>query len=46
LVATGSGRETDTETNITLGKGLVVLGEAEWAAMQTVHVADSVALEC
>ena len=36
----------DTETNSTLGKVIVVLGEAEWAAIQTVHVAESVAFEC
>jgi hypothetical protein len=46
LVATGSGRKTDAETNITLSNVVVVLGEAEWAAMQTVQVAESVALEC
>lgn len=42
----GSGRKVDTETNSTLGKVVVVFGEAEWAAIQTVHVADSVAFEC
>ena len=42
----GSGRKVDAETNNTFGKVVVVLGEAEWAAIQTVHVADSVALEC
>jgi hypothetical protein len=36
----------DTATNGTLGKVVMVLGEAEWAAIQTVHFADSVALEC
>jgi hypothetical protein len=47
LVATGSGRKTDTETNITLDKVVVVvLGEAEWAAIQTVQVDDSVAPQC
>jgi len=46
VATTGSGREMDTEANITLGNGLVVLGEAEWAAIQTVHVAESAALEC
>jgi hypothetical protein len=46
LVAAGSGRSIDTETIITIGKMVVVLGEAEWAAIQTVHVAESVAFEC
>jgi hypothetical protein len=46
VATTGSGRKADTETNITLGKVVVVLGEDEWAAMQTVHVAESVAFEC
>jgi len=46
VATTGSGRKNDTEANITLGNGLVVLGEAEWAAIQTVHIAESVALEC
>jgi len=46
VATTGSGRNGDTEANITLGKGLAVLGEAEWAAIQTVQVAESVALEC
>jgi hypothetical protein len=36
----------ETETNITLGKVVAVCGEAEWAAIQTVQVAASVALEC
>jgi len=47
LVATGSGRKTDTETSLTLDKVVVMVsGEAEWAAIQTVHVAESSALEC
>ena len=46
MADTGSGRKVDTETNITFGKGVVVLGEAEWAAIQTVQVADSVVFEC
>jgi hypothetical protein len=46
LAETGSGRKVDTETNITVGKVVAVLGEAEWAAIHTVHVADSVAFEC
>jgi hypothetical protein len=36
----------DIETNNTLGKAVVILGDAEWAAIQTLHVADSVAFEC
>ena len=46
MVANGSGRKTDTGTNVTLGKVVVVLGEAEWAAMQNVHVAESAEAEC
>ena len=46
MAATGSGRKVDTGTNITLGRVVVVLGEAEWAAIQTVHVTDSVVFEC
>jgi hypothetical protein len=46
VATTGSGRKTDTEANITLGNVLVVLGEAEWAATQTVQDDDSLALEC
>lgn len=47
MVATGSGRKIATETNLTLDKVVVVvLGEAEWAAIQTVHVDESSALEC
>jgi hypothetical protein len=46
LEETGFGRKVDTETNITFGRMVVALGEAEWAAIQTVHVADSVAFEC
>ena len=46
MAETGSARKVETETNSTLGKLIVVGGEAEWAAIQTVHVADSVALEC
>jgi len=46
LAESGSGRKVDTETNITFGKVIAVCGEAEWAAIQTVHVEDSVALEC
>jgi hypothetical protein len=43
---TGSVRKVETITNITVGNVLVVLGEAEWAAIQTVQDDDSVALEC
>lgn len=46
MAETGSGRKVDTETNVTLGKATGALGEAEWAVIQTVHVADSEALEC
>jgi hypothetical protein len=46
LAEIGSGRKVDTETNSTFGKVVWVLGEAEWAAIQTLHVADSVAFEC
>jgi hypothetical protein len=34
-----------TATNVAFGKLDVALGEAEWAAMQTLHFAASVALE-
>ena len=46
MAETGSGRKLETETNITFGKVVAVCGEAEWAAIQTVHVDDSAALEC
>ena len=46
MAANGSGRMTDTGTNVTFGNVVVVLGEAEWAAMQTVHVAESAEAEC
>ena len=46
MADTGSARKVETETNITFGKVVAVCGEAEWAAIQTVHVDDSVALEC
>ena len=46
LAEIGSGRRVDAETNNTFGKVVVIVGEAEWAAMQTLHVADSVAFEC
>jgi len=35
----------ETVTNITLGNVVVVFGDAEWAAIQTVHVVESAALE-
>ena len=46
VLRNSSGRAVATETNITLDKMVAVCGEAEWAAIQTVHVDDSVALEC
>jgi hypothetical protein len=46
LAETGFGRKVDIETNITFGKFVAACGEAEWAATQTVQVADSVAFEC
>jgi hypothetical protein len=46
LAETGSRRTVETETNTTLGKVVAACGEAEWAAIQTVHVADSVVFEC
>jgi hypothetical protein len=36
----------NTGTNITFGKVVGGLGEAEWATIQTVHSEDSVAFEC
>jgi len=45
LAETGSDQKVDTGTNVTFGKLEVGLGEAEWAATQTVHFAASVALE-
>jgi len=46
LAATGSARKVDTATNLALSRAEVALGEAEWAAIQTVHFAVSVAFEC
>jgi hypothetical protein len=46
LAETGLGRKVHTETNSTFGRITVALGEAERAATQTVHVAESVAFEC
>jgi hypothetical protein len=45
LAETGFGRNVATGTNVASGSVEVVLGEAEWAATQTVHFAASVALE-
>jgi hypothetical protein len=45
LVETGRGRKVETETNVTFGKSEGTLGDAEWAATQTVHLAASIALE-
>jgi hypothetical protein len=46
LTATGSARKVDTATNLAFSGAEVALGEAEWAAIQTVHFAASVAFEC
>ena len=46
LVETGSARKVDTATNPVFSGAELALGEAEWAAMQTVHFAASVAFEC
>ena len=46
LAETGSARRVDTTTNVACGSLGVALGEAEWAATQTVHFAASVAFEC
>jgi hypothetical protein len=46
LVATGSARKVDTATNLAFSGAEVGLGDAEWAAMQTVQFAASVAFEC
>jgi hypothetical protein len=46
LAETGFGRKVETETNVNFGKLAVALGDAEWAATQTVHFVDSVAFEC
>ena len=46
LLETGSTQKVDTTTKV-VGRGVeAAVGEAEWAATQTVHLADSVALEC
>src|ERR1700740_1555346 len=46
LPETGSALKVETTTKV-VGRGVeAALGEAEWAATQTVHFADSVALEC
>jgi len=45
LAETGFGRKVATGTKVVFGSIEAVLGEAEWAATQTVHFAASVALE-
>jgi hypothetical protein len=45
LVETGFGRKATSKTKVAFGRVEVALGEAEWAATQTVHFAASVALE-
>jgi hypothetical protein len=45
-VETGSVRKVDTGTNVAFGRLEVALGEAECAAMQTVHFTDSLAFAC
>jgi hypothetical protein len=46
LAETGSKHKVATGTNLAFSGAELTLGEAEWAATQTVHFADSVALEC
>jgi hypothetical protein len=46
LAATGSARKVDTATNVAFSRVEGAVGEAEWAAIQTVHFAASVAFEC
>jgi hypothetical protein len=46
LAESGSGSKVNTGTNAAFGRMVEVWGEAEWAAIQTVHVADSVSFEC
>ena len=46
LAATGSARKVDTAINLAFSGAEVALGEAELAAIQTIHFADSVAFEC
>jgi hypothetical protein len=46
LAATGSARKVDTAMNLALSRAELALGEAEWAAIQTVHFAASVAFAC
>jgi hypothetical protein len=41
----GSSTKTEAKTNTALGRMETALGEAEWAATQTVHLAASLALE-
>jgi len=45
LAETGFGWKVATGTKVVFGSTEVVLGEAEWAATQTVHFAASAALE-
>ena len=45
LAETGFVRKVATGTKVAFASVEVVLGEAEWAAIQTVHLADSVAVE-
>ena len=45
LAETGSVRRVNTETNATFDGVETVLGDVEWAATQTVHLAASAALE-
>jgi hypothetical protein len=44
MVGTGSIRTVNIEMDATFDGGEAALGVAEWAAMQTVHFADSTAL--
>ena len=44
LAGTGSIRSMNIETDVTFDGAEAALGAAEWAAMQTVHFADSTAL--
>jgi hypothetical protein len=45
LAETGFALKADTATNVAFTRVEVALGEAEWAAIQTVHFAASDALE-
>jgi hypothetical protein len=46
LAAIGSARKEDTATNVAFNRVEGAFGEAEWAAIQTVHFAASLAFEC